>query len=650
MKQLLFIYLCLFSIAVTAQQTDFVDFKKAQITLNFNTSEKTVLGFVQYSFDILRETDSIYLDAKGFDYVKYTLEGGEESSDYDGRYLKVKQEFKPGRTYSMQIEWKVKPKKALYFLGWDSEAPNQIWTQGQGKYTSNWLPSIDDMNDKIEFDLKVEFDSDYEVLANGKRIEKVESDSTTLWVYDMQEPMSSYLVALAIGKYDKKTEVSETGIPLEMYYYPQDSVKYEPTYRFSKQMFDFLEEEIGVPYPWYNYKQVPVYDFLYAGMENTSLTIFADTFVTDSIGFADRNYVNVNAHELAHQWFGNLVTETSGTHHWLHEGFATYYALLAEKEIFGDDHFYWQLYKTAQQLEAQDLAGKSTALLDPNSNSLTFYQKGAWALVMLRDKVGDRVFKNAIQSYLEKYKFKNVSTPDFLEFIEELGSMDLTVFAYDWLRNEDFLIDEAMNFLKSKSTFIHEYLMVDCELKSSKCHEYLSSGISDEAKAKVISQAPSLVARQTFNSSIKVRQSIAQNLSKIPLELKADYENLLNDDSYATIEAALYHLWMNFPEDRVKYLSNTRNIIGFSDKNVRLLWLALHLVTPEFEPNEKESVYKELLAYSSKGYSYDIREKAFTFLDSINVCNDICKQNLKEATKHHNWRLQKFAKQLLEKS
>ena len=213
-------------------------------------------------------------------------------------------------------------------------------------------------------------------------VSKREKPTYNLWEFDMQKPMSSYLVALVIGKYDKKVEYSKSGIHLEMYYYQEDSLKFEPTYRYSKQMFDFLEEEIGVPYPWQNYKQVPVKDFLYAGMENTSATIFADSFVIDSIAFVDKNYVNVNAHELAHQWFGDLVTETSGTHHWLQEGFATYYALLAERDIFGDDYYYWQLYDYAQELLEQDKAGGSTSLLNPKSSSTTFYKKGAWVVHM----------------------------------------------------------------------------------------------------------------------------------------------------------------------------------------------------------------------------------------------------------------------------
>ena len=135
--------------------------------------------------------------------------------------------------------------------------------------------------------------------------------------------MSSYLVMLAIGNFLHKTEKSASGIPLENYYKPVDEDKYQYTYKHSTEIFNFLEKEIGVKYPWKVYRQVPVEDFLYAGMENTSSTIFAQDYVVDESGFNDRNYLNVNAHELAHQWFGDLVTAKSGKHHWLQEGFAT---------------------------------------------------------------------------------------------------------------------------------------------------------------------------------------------------------------------------------------------------------------------------------------------------------------------------------------
>ena len=145
-------------------------------------------------------------------------------------------------------------------------------------------------------------------------------------------------------------------------------------------------------------------------MENTSLTIFSDAFVVDSIGYFDRNYVNVNAHELAHQWFGNLITETNSQHHWLHEGFATYYALLAERQIFGEHYFYHKLYEYAESLKQASDSGKGEKLLKENASSLTYYQKGAWALFMLNSIVGEDIFDQAVQNFLNKYAYENVTT------------------------------------------------------------------------------------------------------------------------------------------------------------------------------------------------------------------------------------------------
>jgi len=375
MNQIFSLFFLFFFGIVSAQQTESVDFKKSKVDVVITPGAKVVSGTVTYTFDVLKPTDSIYLDAIRMAFSEVKLNGNSMTFSNDNSKLWIKNRFEPSANNEISFSYKAQPKIALYFID-SNEGYKQIWTQGQGKYTSNWLPSVDDMNDKIEFDLSVSYDKGFEVVANGELVNVEEFDSTKTWHFNMDKPMSSYLVALAIGKYNKKTETSKSGIPLDYYYYPQDSLKVEPTYRYSKQMFDFLEEEIGVPYPWEIYKQVPVKDFLYSGMENTTLTIFSDALVTDSIGFNDRNYVNVNAHELAHQWFGNLVTATSGTHHWLQEGFATYFALLAERDIFGENYYYWQLYEYAQQLLEQEKAGESTSLLDPKSSSLTFYQKG----------------------------------------------------------------------------------------------------------------------------------------------------------------------------------------------------------------------------------------------------------------------------------
>ena len=634
------------------QQVDYVDFKKAKSHVDIDPFEELVTGDVVYAFKVLKDVDSVYLDAKNmkFSNVRLIRTGSHVDCSYDNnsKRLVVHYKFKSGEVYELTFKYSVKPEKTMYFIGWNdvSGSSGQVWTQGQGKDTSHWLPSIDDMNDKIEFDLSVTFAKAYEVIANGSLIDKEIGESTITWHYNMNKPMSSYLVALIIGKYDKNVVSSKSGIPLEMYYYPKDSLKFEPTYRYTKHVFDFLEKEIDVPYPWQNYKMVPVKDFLYAGMENVSLNTYSDSFVVDSIAFVDKNFVNINAHELAHQWFGDLVTEISGTHHWLQEGFATYYALLAEGDIFGDNYYYWRLYEYVQELLEQDKGGQGTSLLDPKSSSVTFYKRGAWVLHVLREKVGDKAFCEAIKNYLMKHRFKNVKTDDFIDEVERSSGQNLDNFVETWLVDTKFNYDKAIESLK-KSTFIQEYLMVDCEAFTSKCKQYLGSWISDEAKSKIIYQIPDYLTGEDFKNSIKVRQSIARALSKVPLELKSAYESLLDDKSYITIEAALFGLWNSFPEDRNKYLNKTREVYGFNDKNIRVLWLTLALVTGDFEPENDEQYFKELTNYTNPEYGFEIRQNAFQYLSQIRSCGSRCKENLRQASKHHNWRFSKFAKGLL---
>tara|TARA_B100001059_G_C17837443_1_gene589208 strand:- start:6037 stop:8133 length:2097 start_codon:yes stop_codon:yes gene_type:complete len=645
MRYLLVLFITFLCLSAKAQQTEFIDFISIKAEVGFE-KDNTVKGKAKYIYKVLKPFDSLFIDAVNMEIINFYDDHYDLDFEYNGKQIVYKPTFKANTYHELNIEYTVKPKKALYFT--EKEDSNQIWTQGQGKYTSHWLPSIDDMNDKIEFDLSITYHKDYQVIANGLLVEKKVNDSTITWHYDMQKPMSSYLVALAIGKYDTRVITSKSGIPIELYYYPEDSLKVEPTYRYTKQMFDFLEDEIGVSYPWQNYKQVPVKDFLYSGMENTSCTIFSDDFMIDDISFVDKNYVNVNAHELAHQWFGDLVTETSGTHHWLQEGFATYYALLAERDVFGDDYYYWRLYEYAEELMEQQKAGEGTMLLDPKSSSTTFYKKGAWVLHMLRERVGDKAFKKAVKSYLNTYAFKNVETENFIVEVEKASGQDLTDFVDLWLKSKLLPYDVMIEELKSVSDAVNGYLQIDCEAYSSKCSDYLTSYLFDNAKIKVVSQMPNKIQAKDFENSVKVRQAIAQHVRKIPLALQSEYESLLQDKSYTTIEAALYNLWANFPRKRNLYLDQTKKVYGFNNYNVRVLWLALAIATPDYESNNTEAFYNELVQYTDSKNSFTLRQNAFDTLASLGLFNEKALVNLIEASKHYNWRFKSFAKQLLE--
>lgn len=638
-----------------------VDFLTGNVSIFLDATFKKVEGKVTYTFKVLRPVDSISIDAQKMQIMDVLLDGKKTAVHYDSKKIKVGGSFLANSEHRIEIQYIAVPKKALYFLN-DYQGKDQIWTQGQGKYTSNWLPSFDDMNEKVTFDLVIHYDSDYEVIANGKLLQtQAVNDTIKRWEYNMQQPMSSYLLALVIGKYEKVVETSESGIPLEMYYYPSDKDKFESTYKHSKQLFDFLEKEIGYAFPWQNYKQIPVKDFLYAGMENTGTTIFSDAFVVDNIGFNDRNYINVNAHELAHQWFGDLVTETEGKHHWLQEGFATYYALLAEREIFGNDYFQYKLYESAEQLTEQSKADNATSVLDPNASSLTFYQRGAWALHALKDMIGADDFKTTVKQYLEKHQFGNVSTSDFISVAERVSGHDLSDYQKIWLEAIVFPSQEALTIL-TKSPFIKRYLTLAGERTQPivgkwstlataldfPINEYLGQEVIYQLEGDTSKESLGLFTKAFETNNIFVRQAIANTMNTIPKELKKPYESLLTDESYATIEPALYHLWANFPSDRTSYLDQTKDIVGFHDKNVRILWLVLALSTKEYQSEKHQEFYKELSGYSSPVHHFSTRENAFTYLESLQAFSDQSLMDLVDGAVHHNWRFRNFCRKVLD--
>jgi len=647
---------------LSGQIQDKVDFVHADVLIEPTPAENRINGSVAYQFKVIEDVDSIFLDAVNLEFSSVFFDGVKKDYDYNGKRITINNEMKKGGSHIISIDYIAKPKQTVYFLGWDDAVSNneQVWTQGQGKYTSHWLPSFDDMTEKVEFDLDILLKEDYTVIANGNLIKKeaLPDSNGYVWQFDMEKPMSSYLVGFAIGNYNKKTIESSSGIPIELYYEPTDFTKVEPTYRYTQHIFDFLETEIGVAYPWQNYKQVPVQDFLYAGMENTTCTIFSNQYVMDSTAFVDKNYVNVNAHELAHHWFGDMVTETSSEHHWLHEGFATFYAYLAEKDIFGDDHYYWHLLETANALHRFSGDDGGEALRNSGAGSLTFYEKGAWALVMLQDRVGEEAFKKGIQNYLNKYAFKNVTIPNFMEELEKVSNTDLKDFEQLWLHESDFPYDQVVSFLQEKNKSIKTYF----ELKNKIAEQpHKTEGTLKRQWRKLkssplkenlvldygIKLSPGFLGSILQSGDIKARQAVILSQNKIPTELKIEAESLLKDKSYTTIEAALYRLWTDFPQNRSRYLNETDGITGFPNKNIRLLWLTLASVTPEYNKDSKAVYFDELSGYTGSEHHFETRLIAFQYLKSIGGFTDTVLKNLVESCSHHVWHFRKSSREIL---
>ncbi len=662
MKNVLVGVVCLFLSANIQAQNQMADFSHAAISLDVDASGRTIDGLVVYTFTVSQKLDSVVLDARDMVFNTVRLDGKAVKYAYNGNAISILKKVRPGQSYSLTLDFRANPSQTVYFMGWEDDIPNneQVWTQGQGKFTSHWLPSFDDMNQKVEFDLSITFDARYDVIANGTLKSTDLTAGRKTWHYDMKAPMSSYLLAFVIGTYNETTLETKSGVPLHLYSYPGDSSRIEPTYRYTLPIFEFLESEIGVPYPWQNYREIPVRDFLYAGMENTGTTIFSDSYMIDSTAFIDKNYVNVNAHEMAHQWFGDLVTEESGSHHWLQEGFATYYAYLAEKTIFGDDYFYWKLYATALQLDAVSSKGEGQALTDPQASSLTFYEKGAWAVYILQETVGELAFKQGIEAYLTKYAYRNAQVSDFIAEMEKASGRDLRDFSTTWLNDPVFPISEARQKLKSRSGSVRDYLELQHELTTSNqddeeiIQRYWNTTHSVEFKKQVILTYHQLLSENFLRSvfltgDTALRQAVVFAMDRIPAGLKPQFESLLTDPSYKTIENALYKLWVYYPADRQAYLDRTKNCIGLPDKNVRILWLVLAVITRDYlDTPEQEAALKELRGYTDPQFPMEVRQNAFMLLQEIMGLSDQNLIDLANAAVHHSWQFRNFARDMLD--
>lgn len=664
-----------FTSTIFAQQSPKVDFKTCDAAISFDVPQRRIMGIVEYSFELTdKKVDTIYIDARNMQFADVKINGKKAGWVSSAGALKLFKGYKKGKN-SVEFSYTAKPKQTLYFVEFAATSKDlsagkepeekelQIWTQGQGKYTSHWLPSFDDMNEKVVFNLAVDFEKGYTILSNGKKvgIKQGNQNNTQTVSYHMEKPMSSYLVMLAIGRFEHTRIVTASGTPLELYYRPEDSDKQEPTYRYSKQIFDFFEKEIGVNYPWDVYRQIPVLDFLYAGMENTTSTIFAQDFVVDSTGFNDRTYINVNAHELAHQWFGDMVTAKSGEHHWLQEGFATYYALLAERQLFGDDHFYYKMYEMAERLQ---MASRTDTIpvLNEKASSLSFYQKGAWALHVLREGVGQAAFRTAVKNYLEKYAFKNVETDEFLAEISKVSDYDTAAFKKRWLESGKFEITEAVELL-SKNEFMQLYFKLGelankrFEVKAPVFEQIMQSEMYYPVREEVLMQIAeipfaekeSIVRVAIGSENIYVRQAVARTVTTFPDSFYDNYQSLLDDKSYITREIVLNVLYSKFPEKRKELLDLSSNWVGFNDKNLRILWLTLAYSTPGYREEQKPELYAELQLYASPRYESTVRQNALANLLYINKPDPVVWSNLVNATLHHKWQFAKFGRDNIRK-
>ena len=429
-----------------------VDFKHLKLVAEFIPEQGKIIGNVTHVFTPIRQSvDSIFLDAPSITIksIQFQSKNLKWKTSPDGITLFFEQSLTWDKTDSLQISYEATPRKGLYFVGWNDKtnrSRKQIWTQGQGTDNRHWIPMYDEMNDKVTSEMIITMPKPYKVLSNGVKLGVSANGENQVWHYKMNKPHAPYLIMLGIGEYEIETRTAKSGLQTDLWYYPNWKDRVAGTYKFSTEMIDFFEKEIGVPYPWETYSQIPVQEFMYGAMENTTATVYGDFFMNDERGQLDRTYIGVNAHELAHQWFGDMVTARSATHHWLQESFATHYNMLYEKEAFGQD-FFDQARRNSQNAALSASMKDLYPVASSKAGSSRWYPKGAFVLEMLKYIVGREAYNRTVKQYLLRNAYGNVTSNDLLIAFSETLGQSLDWFWEQWIYrgNEPYYKVEALS-------------------------------------------------------------------------------------------------------------------------------------------------------------------------------------------------------------
>jgi len=309
---------------------------------------------------------------------------------------------------------------------------NENWPN-RGRH---WLPIIDHPHDKASSEFIVKAPSHYKVVSNGLLMEESElGNSSRLTHWKQSVPVSSWLFVLGVADFAVKYVDEFRGKSIQTWVYAKNREAGfydfdEPT----KKVLEFYSNYVG-PYAYEKLANIQT-PSVNGGMETSSAIFYGEDLVT---GKRDERVRNVVIHEIAHQWFGNAITETTWDDAWLSEGFATFFTLLFIEDEYGKEEYTKgiikarkSVYDMSVKMPDFSIVSERTAEKEDVTSGIT-YQKGAWVIHMLRNLMGEKNFKKGIQNYYAKYFNANTTTSEFRAEMEKVSGMDLKLFFKQWL-------------------------------------------------------------------------------------------------------------------------------------------------------------------------------------------------------------------------
>jgi aminopeptidase N len=344
-----------------------------------------------------------------------------------------------GAFEEITVAYRGRPTRGLFFAAERDGMARQVWTHGECRDARAWFPCFDEPSERATSEIRVTMPREWVSIAAGERVDRVERGERATEAWRMASPHPSYLVTLVAGELSVETGAWED-VPLVFAGPPAMRDVLQRAFHETDEMLAFFSRITGKRYPYPKYAQACVDNFPFGGMENVSATTLTETMLPDERALADEVPFGLLAHEVAHQWFGNLLTCRDWTHAWLNEGFATYFAALYTEESRGVEAFRREMRANRAVYLARDTRTKQRPLVhgvarEPFELFFTghIYQGGAVRLHHLRSVVGDDAFFRGVRAYVAAHENQGVVTDDLRVAMEQACGTDLRWFFDQWM-------------------------------------------------------------------------------------------------------------------------------------------------------------------------------------------------------------------------
>lgn len=405
-------------------------------------------------------TDSLRLDAKGMDIKQIALVNGQQlvpleyTYDDNSLLIKLDRNYLSNEKYTVYLDYTAKPNllkvqgsaaindaKGLYFINPDERTankPRQIWTQGETEASSAWFPTIDRPNQKTTAEISMTVLDHYVSLSNGALVnQQKNNDGTRTDTWKMDLPHAPYLFMMAVGDF-KIYRDKYNNIPVDYYLEPKYAPYAKDIFGKTPAMMDFYGKTLGVPYPWNKYAQIVCRDYVSGAMENTTATLHGEHVQKTKRELLDENEEGTIAHELFHQWFGDLVTAESWSNLTMNESFATFGEIIWHEHDGGKEKGDKSRFEKLQSYLKSTQNGNSPALAryyyhdKEDMFDHISYAKGSLILYALKEQMGDKAFYQSLKKYLTENSFKTGEPQQLRLAMEEVTGKDWAPYFNQW--------------------------------------------------------------------------------------------------------------------------------------------------------------------------------------------------------------------------